>query len=91
MKKFIHPDKFQITNEGEYAVHFVWTQLEYGNLVAFFTTYLPALHRGLPVSCFYQFLSEIKQDPCIEKPGAVFNTKVNQYFSNKMRPRRLKK
>ena len=57
-------------------------KLEPNNKRAFYTTYLRAAKMGLPADCFYSFVSEIKQSNC-DKPGAVFNTKVKDYFDKK--------
>lgn len=71
---------FQPTNELEVAAIEVWNRLEPGNHKAFWTTYLAATKKGLPVTCFYQFASEIEQDPTIKNPGAIFNKKVEEYL-----------
>lgn len=60
-----------------------WNQLEHFNPMAFQVTYLTALHKGLPPDKFYQFTSEIKQDPTIKNAGAVFNSKVQAYLEGK--------
>jgi hypothetical protein len=82
-KGLANPKTFQATTEGEVAALEAWNQLEHFNLMAFQVTYLTALHKGLPPDKFYQFVSEIKQDPTIEKQGAVFNSKVQAYFEEK--------
>jgi len=82
-KEWANPKTFQATTEGEVAALEAWSQLEHCNPMAFQVTYLTALHKGLPPDKFYQFTSEIKQDPTIEKPGAVFNSKVQTYLEEK--------
>jgi len=79
----INPKTFEPKSEGELAAKEAWDKLESYNPLAFTTTYLKALQRGLPTSLFYQFVSEIKQDPSIENKGAVFNKKVADYFKQK--------
>jgi len=82
-KEMTNPKTFQANTEGEVAALAAWNQLEHFNPMAFQVTYLTALHKGLPPDKFYQFTSEIKQDPTIEKPGAVFNSKVQAYLEEK--------
>lgn len=82
-KEWANPKTFEASTEGEVAALEAWDQLEHFNPMAFQTTYLTALHKGLPPDKFYQFVSEIKQDLTIEKPGAVFNSKVHTYFEGK--------
>ncbi len=82
-KEWANPKTFQPSTEGEVAALETWNQLEHCNPMAFQVTYLTALHKGLPPDKFYQFVSEIKQDSTIEKPGAVFNSKVKAYFEGK--------
>lgn len=82
-KEMANPKTFQANTEGEVAALEAWNQLEHFNPMAFQVTYLTALHKGLPPDKFYQFVSEIKQDPTIEKPGAVFNSKVQAYLEGK--------
>lgn len=79
-KGFANPKTFQPTTEGEVAALEAWDQLEHFNPMAFQVTYLTALHKGLPPDKFYQFVSEIKQDPTIQNAGAVFNQKVKDYL-----------
>lgn len=80
----LNPSDFKPQNEGEVAALETWQKLEPFNKFAFRSTYLKAYRRGLPSEMFYQFASEIKQDPTITKPGAVFNKKVEDYFSNRV-------
>lgn len=80
----INPKTFDPKSEGELAAKEAWDKLESYNPLAFNTTYLKALQRGLPTNLFYQFVSEIKQDPTIENKGAVFNKKVNDYFAKEV-------
>jgi len=82
-KGWVNPKTFKPSNEGEVAALDAWDKLEHYNPMAFKLTYLTALHKGLPPDKFYQFVSEIKQDPTVEKPGAVFNSKVQAYFEEK--------
>ena len=79
----INPKTFEPKSEGELAAKEAWDKLEPYNPLAFNSTYLKALQRGLPTNLFYQFVSEIKQDPSIENKGAVFNKKVADYFNQK--------
>lgn len=79
-KEWANPKTFQPTTEGEVAALEAWDQLEHFNPMAFQVTYLTALHKGLPPDKFYQFTSEIKQDPTIKNAGAVFNQKVKDYL-----------
>jgi aspartate carbamoyltransferase regulatory subunit len=78
--KTVDPRTFKPTTESEVAAFHAWDQLEHNNLFSFSTTYLAAVEKGLPATMFYQFVSEIKQDSKIEKPGAVFNKKVEDYL-----------
>jgi len=82
-KGWVNPKTFQPSNEGELAALDAWDKLEHYNPMAFKLTYLTALYKGLPPDKFYQFVSEIKQDPTVEKPGAVFNSKVQAYFEER--------
>lgn len=82
-KEMTNPKTFQATTEGEVAALETWNQLEHFNPMAFQVTYLTALHKGLPPDKFYQFTSEIKQDPTIKNAGAVFNNKVQAYLEGK--------
>gem|GEM_PF-1609642 len=79
----IDPRPFKPENEGEAAALYAWENLEPHNLLAFSTTYYSAYKKGLPVSLFYQFVSEIKQDDTIKNRGAVFNSKVADFFEEK--------
>ncbi len=76
----INPKNFKATTKGEIAALEAWQKLEPFNPLAFKTTYLEALKRGLPSDRFYVFCSEIRQDNSIENPGAVFNQKVKSYL-----------
>lgn len=78
----INSKPFIPSNEGEVAAVEAWQKLEPFNNDAF-RSYLKALKRGLPSQMFYEFSSEIKQDPSIRNPGAVFTRKVEVYFENK--------
>jgi len=79
----INPKSFKATTKGEIAALEAWEQLEPFNPLAFKTTYLEALKRGLPSDRFYVFCSEIRQDNSIENPGAVFNQKVKSYLESR--------
>ncbi len=81
-KDWANPKTFQPSTEGEVAALEAWDQLEHFNPMAFQVTYLTALYKGLPPDRFYQFVSEIKQDPSIKNAGAVFNQKVKDYLDN---------
>jgi hypothetical protein len=71
---------FDPTNEGEVAATEAYKALEADHPWALKLTYLRALGKGLPPNMFYQFVSEINQDPTIEHKGKVFNAKVNEWF-----------
>ncbi len=75
----INPRRFEPSSEGEAAALEVWKQLEPYNPFAFKSTYLKAFKKGLPADIFYQFSSEIKQDPTIKNRGAVFNSKFEEW------------
>ena len=77
----VNPRTFKPSSEGEVAALEVWRKLEPENPLAFKTTYLNALGKGLPVNMFYQFSSEIRQDNTIRNPGAIFNKKVETYLT----------
>ena len=79
--KVLNPKDFIPNNEGDAAAYEAWNQLEHNNPLAFTTTYYAAYKKGLPPGLFYQFTSEIKQSHS-EKPGAVFNRKVADYFES---------
>lgn len=83
IREIINPKSFEPNSEEEYAALDTWEKLESHNPMAFQTTYLHAIKRGLPSQLFYQFTSEIKQDPTIKNPGAVFNKKVEEYLAKK--------
>lgn len=76
----IDPKDFIPSNVGETAALEAFVALEPNNRKSLSTTYLRAYKKGLPVDLFYRFVSEIEQDNTIKKPGAIFNTKVDQYF-----------
>jgi len=80
--RVINPKTFEPQNEGEVAAKEAWEQLEPNNPYAFQSTYLKALEEGLPTTLFYEYTSQIKQDPSIKNPGAVFNKKVEDYLIN---------
>ena len=79
-KRILFPKDFEPSNEVEMAALEAWKKLEPNNPFAFMPTYLSAARKGLPVGMFYQFVSEIKQDPKIESKGKVFNSKVKGYL-----------
>jgi hypothetical protein len=81
--ELINPKTFKITNKVEAAALDTWRSLEPQNPMVFKTTYLRACKLGLPEYKFYDFSSEIRQDQTIRNKGAVFNTKVEEYFNNK--------
>lgn len=76
----IYPDKFDPSNSTEFAAKEVWRRLEPNKPQAFMPTYLSAVKKGLPEGLFYQFASEIEQDPNIDNPGKVFNSKVKTWI-----------
>ncbi len=77
----INPNTYKPKNIGESSALIAFKQLEPANFKAFRTTYLAAAKKGLPSGLFFRFTSEIKQDVSIKNPGAVFNKKVQEYFS----------
>lgn len=78
----VNPRTFEPSSEGEVAALEAWNKLEPTNPLAFKTTYLNALRKGLPSSMFYLFSSEIRQDNTIKNPGAIFNKKVETYLAS---------
>jgi len=76
----VNPKNFKPSSEGETAALEAWRKLEPANPLAFKTTYLSSLTKGLPPDMFYIFTSEIRQDNSIKNPGAIFNRKVKDYF-----------
>ena len=80
-KRILFPKDFEPSNEVELAALEAWKELEPNNPFAFMPTYINAAKKGLPVGMFYQFVSEIKQDPKIEHKGKVFNAKVSEYLA----------
>jgi len=83
--RVIYPDQFEPSNSIELAAKEVWERLESNKPQAFMSTYLTAARKGLPEGLFYQFASEIEQDPNIKNSGAVFNKKVEDYLAQKSR------
>lgn len=81
--KIIFPDDFKPTSEVEVAVLEVWRKLEPDKPQTFYPTYICAARKGLPAHKFYEFRSEILQDPTIKNRGAMFNEKVEKYLRNK--------
>lgn len=75
----VNPEFFAPSNETEYAAKTAWEQLEPNNPGSF-GFYLWAIKQGLPAQKFYEFASEIKQNPIIKNKGAVFNKKVRDYL-----------
>lgn len=81
--RIINPKTFTPGNEVEVAAHKAWNTLEPNNPIALQSTYLKAAKLGLPPTKFYEFVSEIKQDPTINNKGAVFNQKLRVYLDGK--------
>lgn len=75
------PNFFYPSNGDEYVAWETWKRLEPYNNMAFYTTYFKAYKSGLPAYKFGEFASEIEQDSSIKSPGAVFNKKVEDYFT----------
>lgn len=76
-----NPDEFLPENEGEQSAYEAWSELEPENKFNFKLTYLKALYiHHLPPHLFHEFVNNIKQDPKVKKPGAVFNNKVQEYI-----------
>lgn len=84
-KPFIitNPKDFSPTNEGETVALEIWKKLDPLNPLAFQSTYLWAYKKGLPPHLFYQFASEIQQDPTILKKGAVFRKKTEDFLAKR--------
>lgn len=81
---YIDPLNYEPINDGQSAALEAWKKLEPNNPKAFETTYLNAYIHTMPVNLFFQFVSEIKQDNTIDKPGAVFNTKFQDWYDKKL-------
>jgi len=77
-KKVIDPAQFNPKNNTEAAALEVWQALE-PHQPRSFGLYLHFVKLGLPTDMFYRFLSEIRQDPSIRNPGAVFNKKAMEH------------
>ncbi|KKR33483.1 MAG: hypothetical protein UT63_C0016G0022 [Candidatus Gottesmanbacteria bacterium GW2011_GWC2_39_8] len=77
------PKLYQVKNAEEAAAMEVWLKLEPNNKLAFHTTYLNAVRKGVPSAVMYQFCSEIRQDKSIENPGKVFQKKVRDYLEKR--------
>lgn len=75
-KSFTDPNDYPVSNPDEYAALEAWKKLEPDNKSAFFTTYLPAVRKGVKADSFYRFASEIHQDKTIKNKGSVFQSKV---------------
>jgi len=80
--KIVNPKNFSPSNEDEYSALEAWKRIEPHN-PASFNFYLKAIKRGFPSSLFFQFASEIEQDPSIENKGRVLNAKVTEYMKQK--------
>jgi len=80
--KIVNPKNFSPSNEDEYSALEAWKRVEPNN-PASFNFYLKAVKRGFPSSLFFQFASEIEQDPSIENKGRVLNAKVTEYMKEK--------
>lgn len=76
----INPHTFSPKNEAEFALQEAWNRIEPSKPESF-GFYVFAYRRGLPAYMFFQFASEIEQDPKIKNPGAVFVTKVIDYLN----------
>lgn len=79
-KRRVDPYRFIPTSNEEYAAHEAWKAIESHHPHSF-NFYLWAISKGVPASKFFQFTSEIVQDPTIKKRGAIFVTKVKDYLS----------
>lgn len=79
----VNPKTFEPKTESESAAFEAWRTLEPYNPLALATTYLWALKNGLPPDIFYQFVSEIKDDPNIRNKGALFRVKAEDYFKSR--------
>ena len=77
------PDTFVPETREEAAAVEIWKKLEPNNKMAFYSTYLKPIRKGLPPDLLYQFWSEIKDDPTIKNSGAVMNSKIADYFAKK--------
>lgn len=78
--EYIADKNFKPSNEGELAAWEAHKELEPNRPWALKLTYLRALEKGLPPAKFYQYMSEIKQDPTIKDKGKVFNAKVTEWL-----------
>ncbi|MBI4065332.1 hypothetical protein HY409_03105 [Candidatus Gottesmanbacteria bacterium] len=78
-----NPDAFDPKNAGEVAALEVWKRLEPNNRWSFYSTYLKPIRKGFPPDKLYQTCSEIEQDPSVENPGKIMNTRVKTYFEEK--------
>ncbi len=81
MKK-VNPYTFQPQNEAQFSALEAWKRIEPNNPTSF-NFYLKAYHLGLPSSMFFQFASEIEQDPSVRNKGKIFNVKVMSYLKRK--------
>lgn len=75
----INPHAFSPKNETEVALKEAWNRIEPSKPESF-GFYVYSYKRGLPAQMFFQFASEIEQDPKIKNPGAIFVTKVMDYL-----------
>jgi hypothetical protein len=73
------PKFFSPKNSEENAAIVVWNQLE-SHKPQSFPTYLTFARKGLPPHIFFQFASEVKQDPNIRNKGAVFYEKATHWL-----------
>ena len=75
----IDPYTFSPKNEAEFALKEAWRRIEPSKPESF-AFYVFAYKRGFPAQMFFQFASEIEQDPQIKNKGAVFVTKVLDFL-----------
>ncbi len=75
----IDPALFSPMNDKEQAALETWRRVE-PNRPESFGFYLWAINQKIPLTKFYEFSSEIIQDPSIKNKGAVFNRKVISYL-----------
>lgn len=79
----VNPKNFEPSCESEVAAKEVWQKLEPHNAFTFKSIFLKAKEKGLPANLFYQFASEIEQDPTVKNKGAVFAKKAEGFFDGK--------
>lgn len=85
-KDTFNPKTYKPENKLQYLAFELWKRLEPNNPRAFETTYLNAVIHGIPEHLLFEFASQIEQDNTIDNRGAVFNSKVQEWHDNKLKP-----